>query len=423
MAARSLTRSAVAKAPVPVTTGLPLRAGGARVINPGDGRLNLMKKYGAIGTLFGIVSTRAEAIAQVEWELTRTNPRNKAERIPVESHLALDVWNKPNKFTNRHTFVTQWSQHVDLVGEAFIMPATLNGMAGAPVELWQVRPDRMNPIPHPTEFLLGWEYQPPDGQAVIKLGHEQVDQFRLPNPVDPHRGIGPVQALLVDLDSSQSAAAWNNNFFQNSAEPGGIIEAAEGLSDDEFNQLSLRWNQQHRGVNNAHRVAVIEHGKWVPRAFSMRDMQFAELRNVSRDMIREAFAISKVMLGIGENVNRATAEAAWAIYLQMQIKPRLSMLRWWLNNQYLPRFGQTARGLQFDFVDPVPEDREAANAERSTKVTAAVALVAAGFDPTEVLEAMGLPAMTFTGRSNNGIDPVTAARFVDQLMNGQHDPT
>ncbi len=50
------------------------------------------------------------------------------------------------------------------------------------------------------------------------------------------------------------------------AEPGGIIEVPTPLSDPDFDQLRDRWNEQHRGVANAHRVAILEHGKWIEPA-------------------------------------------------------------------------------------------------------------------------------------------------------------
>ena len=37
----------------------------------------------------------------------------------------------------------------------------------------------------------------------------------------------------------------------------------------------VQWEEQHRGVSRAHRVAILEQGKWIDRKYTMRDMQFA----------------------------------------------------------------------------------------------------------------------------------------------------
>jgi HK97 family phage portal protein len=248
----------------------------------------------------------------------------------------------------------------------------------------------MTPVPDRDNFLAGWVYSGPDGEQ-IPLPRADVIQIRMPNPLDPYRGMGPVQALLADLDSIKYSAEWNRNFFLNSAEPGGIIEVDRRLSDDEFDEMTERWREQHQGVAQAHRVAVLEQAKWVDRKFTQRDMQFAELRNVSRDVIREAFGFPKFMAGLVDDVNRANAEASKAMYAEELTVPRAERWKGALNNDFLPQFGTTSTGLEFDYDSPVPANSEANNAERLSKATAAKTYVDAGYDGDSVKEALDLP--------------------------------
>jgi HK97 family phage portal protein len=209
--------------------------------------------------------------------------------------------------------------------------------------------------------------------------------------------MGPVQAAMIDLDSARYSAEWNRNFFLNSAEPGGIIQVDKRLTDDEFNEMTDRWREQHQGVSQAHRVAVIEQGQWVNRSMSMRDMQFQELRNVSREIIREAFGIHAHMLGISEDVNKANAEAGEMSFARWLVKPRCERIKQVLNSKLLPMFGATSTGVEFDHDRVVPEDREADDRERTSKAQAAQLLVVAGYDPAAVALAVGLPDMAYTG--------------------------
>jgi HK97 family phage portal protein len=270
-----------------------------------------MAAMGSVGTLFSIVNRTSNATSQVEWKLWRKAKSGRDEdRVEVTSHAALDLWNKPNKFMPRQEFVEVVQQHVDLTGEGWWVIGR-HKASPIPLELWPVRPDRITPVPDPDTYLRGYVYTSPDGEQV-PLELDQVIQLRMPNPLDPYRGMGPVQSILTDLDATKYSAEWNKNFFLNSAEPGGIIEVPNALSDPDFDQLRDRWNEQHRGVANAHRVAILEHGKWIDRKYTQRDMQFAELRSVSRDVIREAFGIPAFALGEVADVNRATAEASSA---------------------------------------------------------------------------------------------------------------
>lgn len=351
-----------------------------------------MRAMGSVGTLFAIVNRTSNATAQVEWKLWRKAPSGLPEdRTEVTSHAALDLWNKPNPFMTRQEFVESFQQHIDLTGEGWWVMSK-NPRSPLPLELWPIRPDRIDPVPHPTDFLTGYVYRGPAGEE-IPLEQQDVVQLRTPNPLDPYRGMGPVQSILMDLDATRYSAEWNRNFFLNSAEPGGIIEVPDTLSDTEFDELRARWNEQHRGVANAHRVAILEKGTWKDRKFTQRDMQFAELRGVSRDTIREAFGVPAFVLGEVGDVNRATAEASKALFAELLTVPRLERIKQALNNDLLPLYGPGAKGLEFDYCDPTPPDLETQNAALTAKAQAAQALRAAGWNGDDVLSAVGLPDM------------------------------
>jgi len=401
---RSPLRTLLSKAPVSYTAHGGLQMPWARP----SGMVAQMSAMGSVGTLFAIVNRTSTGTAKAEWKLYRKAASGKDEdRIEVTSHAALDLWNKPNPFYPQQEFVESTEQHVDLTGEGWWVIAR-DPRSPIPLELWPVRPDRMAPVPDPETFIRGYMYTGPGGEQVA-LTLDQVIQLRMPNPLDPYRGMGPVQAVLADLDSAKYSAEWNRNFFLNGAAPGGIIKVDKRLGDDEFDELRYRWNEQHKGVANAHKVAILEQGEWVERKFSQADMQFAELRNQSRELIREAFGFPLPMLGTVENVNRANADAAEVVFARWLIVPRLDRIKAALNNDLLPLFGATAKGLEFDYCNPVPEDQEAENAELTAKVNAAVALVGAGWDPDDALEAVGLPKMRFGSRAPLPVAP--AARL------------
>lgn len=375
-----------AKAPVPYSPRW--RADPVTAQWPGTTRQ--MHAMDGVGTLFAIVDGLAENTSMVEWKLWRKAVSGKPEdRVEVTDHLALKVLNNPNPFMTRQELFEALQQHYELVGEKWMLTVPFPGTT-LPQYLWPVRPDRMAPIEHPTKFVTGYVYLGPEGQR-IELGLDQVMRERRPHPADPHRGIGAVQSILIDLDSTRASAEWNSHFLRNNAQPGGIIEVPDGLEDDQYNQLVTRWNENHQGPANAGRVAILEFGVWKDRQYSMRDMQFAELRQVNNEIIREAFRFPKAMLGTVEDVNRANAEANEVIFARSLIRPRLERIKQMLNHQFLPRFGSTGQGVEFDYVSPVPADRELEAKELTAKANAAKALVDAGLDRAGVLAAVGLP--------------------------------
>lgn len=373
-----------------------------------DDKLDQMRAMGSVGTLFAIVNVTSEAVSQTNWRLYRkqTDNRRRYEydgqdaRKEVLSHPALTVWNRPNPFMTRQEFVEATEQHRLLTGESWWLP-TQGDVFNFPTELWFARPDRMEVDPDPVNFLTGYFYRAPDG-VKVPLDPKEVILNRIPNPCDPYRGWGPVQSILADLDATRASAEWNRNFFHNSAMPGGIIKVDEGLTDGQYNRLQTQWGEQHRGVSNAHRVGILEAGmEWVDRSYSQRDMQFAELRNVSREVIREAYHFPKPMLGAVDDVNRANAEAAEVVFARWLVKPALERMKQALNAEFLPLFGTLGEGVEFDYDNPVPDDRDADNRETEVKAAAYAALVVAGADPMLVSEYLCIPYL-------GTVPPVTA---------------
>lgn len=386
-------------APVPYTQARALRSSWA------DGRTDdptaQMRAMGSIGTLFAIVNKTSTATAAVAWHMHKPAPGKMCEHPDceqrdvawVEKHPALSVWSRPNNFYTRQEMVETVQQHIDLTGEGWWV---VSRVAKRPVELWPIRPDRIRPVKHPTKFATGYIYRGPDGEEVpLELG--DVVQIRMPNPLDPWRGMGPVQAMLSSLDGMRYSSEWNTRFFQNDATPGGIIEFPDGLDDEEWKQFLMRWREEHQGVTNAHRVGTIERGKWVNPNFSMRDMQFVELRDVARAELREAFGIHGHVLGLSEDINKANAEAADVSFARHLVVPRLDRFKQALDHDFLPMFGPSmSAGYSFAYINPVPEDREADNAERTSKANAFATLVNAGVDPGDAATVCGLPPMKVT---------------------------
>ena len=303
----------------------------------------------SVAWLFATVNRISQSIAAQQWKLYRVDGGDREE---IDSHPALDLWRSANPYITREDFLETSQQHMELTGESWWV-LVRNGL-GVPVEMQVVRPDRMRIIPHPTEFIASYEYR--IGGDAIALDREDVIFMRTPNPLDPYRGIGVVQAMMVDLGAERAAAEWMQNFFRNSAEPGGIIEFPTNLQDADFQRLAERWRAQHQGVGNAHRVAILERGTWKDRKLTQRDMQFEQLRRFERDQILGAFGMPLPIMGIVESVNRANALAAELLYARWLIRPRLIRIRSALNQKLLKLYPD-GDSLQFDFVDPVPADR------------------------------------------------------------------
>lgn len=299
--------------------------------------------------LFAVVDRIAASAAAVPWRLFKSLPDGQARL--VGQHVIKDLWASVNPFYTRHEFIETSVQHFELTGEIWWL-IVRNG-SGKPVELWNIRPDRIRPVPSSKDFVAGYIYK--IGNVEIPLQRTDVIFIRRPSPLDPYRGIGTVQSMMVDLGAESMAASFTRNFFTNGAMPGGILQFDEGLSDSDFERLVTRWSEQHQGVANAHRVAVLERGKWVDRTFSVRDMVLPELRRLNRDIIFGAYGIPSSVMGVTESVNRANAEAGDVLFARWILNPLLERIKQAVNERLVHPMDKT---LFLDYTDPTPENRE-----------------------------------------------------------------
>lgn len=362
-------------------------------------RETYLKQYGISGTLYGIISLLAESSATPQWHLYKKQPvdgrrrystadQGSDQRVEVVQHAAIKLWNSPNDFHTGFEFREGSQQHEELTGETFWV---LDMEIGFPTAMWYVRPDRMEPVPDPDDYLVGWIYTGPNGEN-IPLRADEVILEKRPDPLDPYRGAGPVASIMPNIQQQRYATEYQRNLFFNGADPGGVITVPNKLTDKRLDELIDRWREGHRGISRAGKVGILEDGaQWTPNAHTNKDMEYGQLRLANRDELREAWRMHKAMMGTSDDVNRAAAQTAEEVFVGWQLIPRLNRRRDTLDNKLLPKFKDPS--VEFDYEDPSPENKEAAALEMSEKATAFKTLTDAGVDPHDALETVGLPDM------------------------------
>lgn len=306
------------------------------------------------GWVYIAVKAIAQEVAKIELVLYR---KRGGKVDVVEEHEALDILDRVNDFQTKYDFLEGTQVFLELVGEAFWFKAKpKNG--GTPKELWLLRPDWIEILPPKKkgEFIGGFRYRVPGGNAVdYDVG--DVVHFKYFNPKNPYRGLGPLQAAAYAYDTDFFATRWNRNFFYNNAMPSIILKTEQSLKEKEIKRIKSEWRNAFGGVNNAHKFALLTGGLDIDTALkqTFRDMEFLNLRRFSRDEIFTIFQVPKTIVAITEDVNRANAEEHRAVWFENVIKPKMAKLVAFLNEFYLPDWGDD---LYFGFKDPTPDSVE-----------------------------------------------------------------
>ena len=310
-----------------------------------------LRIYGQVGWLFAVNSLISEGVADVRWHLYEKDGAQQGDE--VDTHPLLELWAYVNPFQTKYQYLQLTQMYLGLVGEAFWV-LNFNNL-GVPAEMWLAEPQYMHVIPSKKHYISHYEYRRDFG--TLRLEVPEVIHMFNPCPYNIYRGLGAAQSIGVDLDSEKYAARYQNRLFYNDATPGLIIEYPDIPEDTERQKIRKEWDVIHRGWRNARKTAFLWGGaKANSIALNNKDMDFAKLREVNRDIILGAYRIPHSMLGIEGVGSRARVEADQTVFAQNVLKPALTRIREAVNEQLVPLYDD---GYLFDYENPVPENREA----------------------------------------------------------------
>jgi HK97 family phage portal protein len=112
-------------------------------------------------------------------------------------------------------------------------------------------------------------------------------------------GVPPLCAAYWPAVKNLKILKDSTRFFTNGANPGGILTAPAGMSDDDAQAVKDYWNSNFQG-ENAGKVAVIGADmRFTPFAFKAADSQLVEQMRYSDEQICQPFGIPPFKIGIG----------------------------------------------------------------------------------------------------------------------------
>ncbi len=113
-------------------------------------------------------------------------------------------------------------------------------------------------------------------------------------------GLVGMNIPFVTKDAIGNAIAmeqYSGKFFSSGASPGGVLEHPSELSDPARKNLKDTWEEAHRGLDQAHRIAVLEEGiQWKQTGIDARDAQLIEGRVFSVHEIARALGVPLSLL-------------------------------------------------------------------------------------------------------------------------------
>lgn len=254
-----------------------------------------------ISAVYAAVRIVAETLAMLPVHLYRRRDdggRDREDGHPVAEVLGV----QPNPEMSGYTLRETIQGHTMLWGNGY--QEIVRDGAGRVRELWPMPPDRVQ-VTRDRAGRLQYVLTLPDrlGGGVKVLRSEDILHVRAIGSSGTV-GKSPVTQAREALGLSKAAEVYGAAFFGNGSRPDGVLIHPAELSDTAAARIKKSWEDAHRGLDNAHRVAILEEGMdWKQVGMSARDSQFLETRKFQISEIARIFRVPPHMLA---DLDRAT---------------------------------------------------------------------------------------------------------------------
>ena len=307
-----------------------------------------------------VVDRIASDLASVGGRLLRVN--EDGSETEITQHPFLDFMAQPNPLYEM-TSSAIWRLHeiyLMLVGEGFFLIE--RDEIGRPVEFWNVPPHWVKMTP----YLGNPNYQiVSPGGLSMNIPVDDMFVMKQLNPLDPFmRGLGIAESIADEVEIDEYAAMFQKRFFYNDATPPTVFIMPDA-TPEQRDAFMAGWNKRHKGVENSHKAAALTGNVSVHELGKGegKNLGFIESRVAMRDAVLEHFGVPREIMGITENSNRATADAAQYIYAKNVLMPRLRNREEAINKQLLPLFSLGEHYVwRFDSIIPYDKDFDKAKA-------------------------------------------------------------
>jgi HK97 family phage portal protein len=244
------------------------------------------------GAVWACVRVLAESVASLPLILYRRLPGGGKERA-TDHPLYGVLHDAPNDEMTSAEWREAQMVNLGLWGNGYTQ--IVRDRAGRVAQLWPML-SRFMQIRRDMTGLLEYHTSEPSARRPTMPAAEMLHMRSL--GFNGLIGLSPItmarQAIGLGLATERFGAA----FFGNGARPGVMLEHPGTLSDEAYERLKESWNEQHQGVENAGKMAILEEGMKVESVgVPPDDAQFLETRSFQVTDVARWFRVPPHMIG------------------------------------------------------------------------------------------------------------------------------
>ena len=248
--------------------------------------------------VYACVRILAEAIASLPLHVYEYQD-DGGKKLVHDHPLYYLLHDEPNPEMTSFVFRETLMSHLLIWGNAYAQ--IIRDGAGRVLGLYPLLPDKMD-VQRDDKGNIYYVYSRNSDEnpmfkeyGNIKLKAEDV--LHIPGlGFDGLIGYSPIAMAKNAVGMTLACEEYGASFFANGANPGGVLEHPGVLKDP--SKVRESWNSVYRGVNNAHKIAVLEEGmKYQQIGIPPEEAQFLETRKFQINEIARLYRIPPHMVG------------------------------------------------------------------------------------------------------------------------------
>lgn len=223
--------------------------------------------------------------------------------------------------------------HLNTRGNAY--SEIVRDQRGNVVELWPLNPAKVTPE-RAANGEIRFKYQN-EKDRYTYFPYSQV--LHIPGlQMSGLEGLSPIAQAREAIGLGLATEEYGARFFGNNSSPGGVLQVPieNKLKDQARENLKKSWEDAHKGLSTAHKVAVLEGGiEWKQIGITGRDAQFLETRKYQTNEICRIFRVPPHMIGDLERATFSNVEQQSIDFVVHTIRPWLVRIEQCFNTRLL----------------------------------------------------------------------------------------
>jgi len=329
---RALSGVAQKRVPASLSAVSDWRGGWRRISEPFSGawQRNIEEKRGDLityPTLYACIFRISSDIGKLPFTLREYDERTGISR-GVQNPAYSPVLRKPNGFQTSAQFREYWIITKLCQGNAYLLKR--RDERGVVVDLYVLDPERVMPMVTNAGEVYYQLYTsplntlPPDYPADrLIVPASEIIHDRCMTIHNPLIGVPPLAAAYWPTLKNMKIMRSATEFFANNGQPGGLLTAPAGMSDEDAKKVQEYWNTEFTGTQSG-RVAIIGADmKFTPFAYKSIDSQMIEQMRYGDEQICQPFGVPPFMVGIGTIPTGLGVDGIYQLYYQNALQTHI----------------------------------------------------------------------------------------------------